>query len=264
MTNDVAPPDGGGLRSRLDWWVALALCAAALAAYHHGRAVAYSGDDFEYAALMCEAVTGETSFHPAGLRLLDPATGAPQRFGTERRWPIKSRYPLETLSTAAWVTWDGGEPVEAIERLRALQGAVAVMLFFLALRRWGVSTTTSAAAAVCFAVSRSFWDYSTHVDYSTAAVAWVLVSRFWRDADTRHRGLLVPAATVGEHIAIHRAAGGAVYVFDIPGDAEVEPCWNRVLASAGPPVWPGFGVAVRPLALGEAPRAFARLCGDGS
>lgn len=186
--HDEKPGDGAvtnrrtrPLNGQQEWGdrlAALLIFVVAVVAYGHWRTAAFLGDDLQYAAMVREAVTGEASFHPAGIRYLDPSTGRVVS-SVPVPWPVTPRYPLDTLSTVGWARVRGStEPILAIQGFRAVSGALALLFVFLALRRWGVSRSTSVLITTSLAVSRAFWEYSTHVDYSITAVT-VTAAAIW-------------------------------------------------------------------------------------
>ncbi|MCB9780474.1 MAG: hypothetical protein H6742_18050 [Alphaproteobacteria bacterium] len=161
--------------SRRDLLLALGLGVAALVLYLSTLSHGHLGDPMAYA----EEVAGGRWFHPR--HLLHNLVGS---------W---LGYWIQALRPE-WGWMDG------LQRMQAGIGALGVALFAWVLRRGGVSSAVTAAAAVLLATSHGWWSLAVTYEVHLLPVLWMLgvVAVLLRPpADPRVEGALLGVAHAG-------------------------------------------------------------------
>jgi hypothetical protein len=182
---------------------AAAVSCVAFLWFVSSRPCDFRGDDFQYALQIANAVDDRVSFHPAGIRLLDPATGNAESGGTPLPWPINPRYILDWPTSAGFVRLARGlgataDILHLVALTRMIAGALTLGVMFLALV---VATGDRGLAAMCIAglgSSLVFWSYATHVDQSMSSALMIALAFLALAASVRggppQAGLLVALA----------------------------------------------------------------------
>ena len=124
--------------------------------------------------------------------------------------PDVTGYPTYAMLTHLFTYLPFGDPAYRVNLASAVFGAVTVFLFYLVCRRLTGRISASLAAALLFALSKTFWSQAVIAEVYTLntlfVVAIILVLLVWRD-ERRDLYLLLAAFLTGLSLTHHLTSG---------------------------------------------------------